>query len=218
MGYQLTLFLVLIVYLQIISDQVPIPSDISSVPKLVISFIFIILLLGFAISVTAITMVLHFETGWVDTDEKKLAEWEVNLSYALANIFDTICSRVHSKIDIPAYSEEMKKYYTDLKEYKINQNLKNSTIAKLALQLTQSRRQMPVGNSTEEQTTVGAEEPPILPEYDEVGRKFLADMVNRVAFIIVVCANAVLVIFMGASLFIGRTKTEQKLEALLYEL
>ena len=45
MGYQVTLFLTLVVYLELVSQSVPIPEDTTSVPKLVIFFIIIIFLL-----------------------------------------------------------------------------------------------------------------------------------------------------------------------------
>ena len=50
MGYQITLFLTLMVYLDVVSDSVPIPSDMSTVPIIVVLFMVIIVILAFTIS------------------------------------------------------------------------------------------------------------------------------------------------------------------------
>ena len=49
MGYQITLFLTLIVYLELVRYSVPIPKDLSDAPKLATFFVIIIILLGFTI-------------------------------------------------------------------------------------------------------------------------------------------------------------------------
>merc|ERR1712062_690817 len=81
MGYQMTLFLTLIVYLEIKSHSVPVPENSTSISKLIIFFIVIIILLVLCILVTAITLVVHHETAWSNTGERKLSRFEVRLCY-----------------------------------------------------------------------------------------------------------------------------------------
>ena len=237
MGYQITLFLVLIVYLDVISDRVPIPNDINDIPKIVIFFVVIIILLGFTVSVTAVTMVVHFETGWQDTDEKKLTELEVKLCNGLAKIFNVVF--ICYKIDIPRYIEEMNLYYSELKKPGKQQgkdDIKNKppvkiecdaegkpklgSIEKLLLAIVEKLEE--ISPKKEEKNTDNEgkldydnQDNPKLPAYDEIGRHFLADMINRLAFIIVSFGTFGLVVFWGVYLFVGRERNIQKFEELI---
>ena len=240
MGYQITLFLVLIVYLEVISDRVPIPNDLSEVPKIVIFFVLIIIMLGFTVSITAVTMVVHFETGWRDTDQKKLTEFEVKLCYGLAQIFNVLFKCL--KIDIPRYIEEMKEYYLELKKPGKKQGhdvAKNKTQVEIEydaegkpkieqLLLTIVKKLEEISPEKDEGNKVKDEEGkpkmleydddgnPKLPMYDEIGRNFLADMINRLAFIVVSMFTFGLVVFWGVYLFIGRERNLLKIDELEY--
>ena len=152
-------------------------------------------------------MIVHHGTIWSDTDERKLSKLEVNLCYGSAKILDLFAIVFRGpKTDIPEYIEKMHKYYA---QHSITALPKQS----VTLFSTSDNESLRNHNDKVSQFPERRE----LPKYDEIGRKFLADIINRICFYIVGLATILLIIVGSITLSAERMKRKDEIFALGYK-
>ena len=148
---------------------------------------------------TAITLVTHHETVWNDTAEKKLSKFEVQLSYKVAKISDSLLFCMDKTV-IPEYIEKMNNYYNQqtVKQAVNTSATIGSSVVSQIVPSTRIRNELEIP----------------VPVYDKQGREFLSDMVNRVGFVLVSLITLVIIIVFGITVVVSRQEQIDQIKSI----
>jgi len=83
MGFQITVFLTLIVYIEGISKDIPVPREMSAAPNLLHFFIVAILVNGFSMLITTMSLVMHHASSGLD-----MSKWQAKFAIYVSYFFN----------------------------------------------------------------------------------------------------------------------------------
>ena len=82
MGFQITVFLTLIVYIEGISQKIPVTKEMNGAPRLLHFFIVAILVSGISMCVSTITLVLTHASAGLE-----MSKWQAQFCIIVSNVF-----------------------------------------------------------------------------------------------------------------------------------